>query len=72
MTTPQTAVTHNIVELNDVFRPSKSLGQEAWSRLIRNKASVIGMFIIGVYPTIVLNYFNGSSVELLQFIQGLM
>jgi NADH-quinone oxidoreductase subunit M len=33
---------------------------------------VIGMFIIGVYPTVVLNYFNGSSVELLQFIQGLL
>ncbi|MCC6454434.1 MAG: NADH-quinone oxidoreductase subunit M [Caldilineaceae bacterium] len=33
---------------------------------------VIGMFVIGVYPTVVLNYFNGSSVELLQFIQGLL
>jgi NADH-quinone oxidoreductase subunit M len=33
---------------------------------------IIGMFVIGVYPTIVLNYFNGSSVELLQFIQGLL
>jgi NADH-quinone oxidoreductase subunit M len=32
----------------------------------------IGMFIIGVYPTIVLNYFNGSSLELLQFVQGLL
>ena len=49
MTTAQPASTHNIVELNDVFRPSRSLGQEAWSRLIRNKASVIGMFIIGFF-----------------------
>jgi len=32
---------------------------------------VIGMFIIGIYPTIVLNYFNGASTQLLQFIQGL-
>jgi oligopeptide transport system permease protein len=49
MTTPQTTATNRIVELNDVFRPSKSLGQEAWSRLIRNKASVVGMFIIGFF-----------------------
>jgi NADH-quinone oxidoreductase subunit M len=33
---------------------------------------VIGMFIIGIYPTILLNYFNGSSLELLAFIQGLL
>lgn len=33
---------------------------------------VIGMFVIGVYPTIVLNYFNGSAMELLLFIQGLV
>jgi NADH-quinone oxidoreductase subunit M len=33
---------------------------------------VIGMIIIGIYPTVVLNYFNGSSVELLQFIQSLL
>jgi NADH-quinone oxidoreductase subunit M len=33
---------------------------------------VIGMFIIGIYPTIVLNYFNGASTQLLQFIQGLL
>ena len=49
MATAQPATTHNIVELNDVFRPSRSLGQEAWSRLVRNKASVIGMFIIGFF-----------------------
>jgi NADH-quinone oxidoreductase subunit M len=33
---------------------------------------IIGMFIIGIYPTVVLVYFNGSSMELLQFIQGLL
>lgn len=49
MTTPQVTASNKVVDLNDVFRPSKSLGQEAWSRLIRNKASVIGMFIIGFF-----------------------
>jgi len=49
MTTAQPTTTHNIVELNDVFRPSKSLGQEAWSRLIRNKASVFGMIVIAFF-----------------------
>ncbi len=49
MTTPQTTASNRIAELNDVFRPSKSLGQEAWSRLIRNKASVVGMVIIGFF-----------------------
>jgi NADH-quinone oxidoreductase subunit M len=33
---------------------------------------VIGMFAIGVYPTMVLNYFNRASIELLALIQGLM
>jgi oligopeptide transport system permease protein len=49
MTTTQSSLTGKIVDLNDIFRPSKSLGQEAWSRLIRNKASVVGMFIIGFF-----------------------
>src|SRR5262245_17450720 len=49
MATTQPAVTNKIVDLKDVFRPSKSLGQEAWSRLIRNRASVAGMFIIGFF-----------------------
>jgi len=43
MTTPQAAA-H--VEKLDIFRPTRSLGREAWGRLIRNKASVIGMVII--------------------------
>jgi oligopeptide transport system permease protein len=30
----------------DVFRESKSLGREAWERLIRNRMAVVGMFII--------------------------
>jgi NADH-quinone oxidoreductase subunit M len=33
---------------------------------------IIGMFVLGIYPTLILNYFNGSAVELLQFIQGLL
>jgi ABC-type dipeptide/oligopeptide/nickel transport system permease subunit len=33
----------------DVFRPSRSLGKEAWSRLIRNRAAVLGMIIIGFF-----------------------
>jgi oligopeptide transport system permease protein len=49
MTTPQASPSHQIADLNDIFRPSKSLGQEAWSRLIRNKASVLGMIIIGFF-----------------------
>lgn len=32
---------------------------------------IIGMFVLGVYPTLILNYFNGSAVELLNFIQTL-
>jgi NADH-quinone oxidoreductase subunit M len=32
---------------------------------------VIGMFVIGVYPTILLLYFNSSSVELLNFVTSL-
>src|SRR5262245_4655031 len=49
MATSQPITTNKIVELKDVFKPSKSLGQEAWSRLIRNKASVFGMIIIGFF-----------------------
>jgi oligopeptide transport system permease protein len=33
----------------DIFKPTRSLGQEAWGRLIKNKASVLGMFIIGFF-----------------------
>ncbi len=33
----------------DVFRESKSLGREAWERLIRNRAAVAGMIIIGFF-----------------------
>jgi NADH-quinone oxidoreductase subunit M len=32
---------------------------------------IIGMFVLGIYPTLILNYFNGSAVELLEYIQGL-
>ncbi len=33
----------------DVFRPSRSLGAEAWGRLIRNKAAVLGLVIISLF-----------------------
>ncbi len=33
---------------------------------------IIGMFLLGVYPPLILNYFNRSAVELLQFVQGLL
>ena len=33
---------------------------------------IAGMFIIGIYPTWLLNYLNGASVELLQFIRALL
>jgi len=46
MTTSQVTTSGKIADLNDVFRPSKSLGREAWGRLIRNKASVFGMIVI--------------------------
>jgi oligopeptide transport system permease protein len=49
MATPQAVSANKAVDLNDVFRPSKSLGQEAWSRLIRNKASVFGMVVIAIF-----------------------
>jgi oligopeptide transport system permease protein len=49
MTTAQPEMTNKVVDLRDIFRPSKSLGQEAWYRLIRNKASVLGMIIIAFF-----------------------
>jgi hypothetical protein len=33
---------------------------------------VAGMFLIGIYPTVILNFFNGSAVELLQQIEGML
>ncbi len=36
----------NDVAKLDVLRPSRSLMQDAWSRLVRNKAAVLGIFII--------------------------
>ncbi len=44
----QTAQDNKIANL-DVFRPSRSLGAEAWGRLIRNKAAVAGLFIISLF-----------------------
>lgn len=44
----QTTQDNKIIN-RDVFRPSRSLGAEAWGRLIRNKAAVVGLFIISFF-----------------------
>ncbi len=44
--TAQPSTHGGIAKLSDVYRPSKSLGQEAWSRLVRNKASMFGLVVI--------------------------
>ena len=31
---------------------------------------IIGMFVIGIYPTVILKFFNGSANELLKLITG--
>lgn len=33
---------------------------------------IIGMFILGIYPTFILNYFNGAAVQLIEFIHGIL
>jgi NADH:ubiquinone oxidoreductase subunit 4 (subunit M) len=33
---------------------------------------IIVMFVLGIYPTLALVYFNGFAVNLLQYIQGLL
>jgi NADH-quinone oxidoreductase subunit M len=33
---------------------------------------IIGMFVLGIYPTLILNFFNGSALELLQQVEGLL
>jgi NADH-quinone oxidoreductase subunit M len=33
---------------------------------------IIGMFILGIYPTLILNYFNGAAVQLIEFIHGIL
>ena len=47
----QTTQNNKIANL-DVFRQSRSLGAEAWSRLIRNKAAVAGLVIISLFVLI--------------------
>ncbi len=44
----ETEKNDKIADLN-VKRRGRSLGQEAWHRLIRNKAAVVGMFIISFF-----------------------
>jgi ABC-type dipeptide/oligopeptide/nickel transport system permease subunit len=46
--TEKIPATSNIAQL-DVYRPGRSLGSEAWGRLIRNRASVLGIIIIGIF-----------------------
>lgn len=33
---------------------------------------IAGMFILGIYPTLILNYFNGAAVQLLKFIHSIL
>jgi oligopeptide transport system permease protein len=47
-----TAETTNQIPEIDELRPSRSLMQDAWGRLIRNKASVLGMVIIVFFAVI--------------------
>ncbi|MBI5353341.1 MAG: ABC transporter permease [Chloroflexi bacterium] len=42
----KTSQTNEIESERDIFRSSKSLGAEAWARLIKNKAAVAGLIII--------------------------
>ena len=53
MAVQQPAQDNKIANL-DIFRPSRSLGAEAWGRLIRNKAAVIGMVIIALFTIMAL------------------
>jgi oligopeptide transport system permease protein len=41
-----------IVDLDDLKRPSRSLFVDAWFRLLRNKASVLGLVIIAVFALV--------------------
>ena len=45
----QSAPSNNKVADLDIFRPSRSLGAEAWSRLLKNKAAVAGLIIISLF-----------------------
>ena len=33
---------------------------------------ILGMFILGIFPTLVLNYFNASAVELIEFVKNVI
>jgi len=46
--------TSDIAKLEPVARKSRSLGQEAVQRLFRNRASIIGMIIIGFFTILVI------------------
>ncbi len=70
----------NIAQL-DVYRPSRSLGQEAMGRLVRNKASVAGLIVIALFlfmaifapvisPESPLKIYNGKSYLPAPFFKG--
>ncbi len=33
---------------------------------------IIGMFVLGIYPSLVLDYFNGAALQLIDFIHGIL
>ena len=33
---------------------------------------IIGMFVLGIYPTLILQYFNGAAVQLIDFIHSIL
>ena len=33
---------------------------------------IIGMFVLGIYPSLVLDYFNSASLQLIDFIHGIL
>lgn len=51
-------------------RPSRSLGQEAWARLFRNKASVAGMIIIAFFLVLVIFAPQIAPYDPLEFHSG--
>jgi NADH-quinone oxidoreductase subunit M len=52
-------------------RPAEGVTDMSFFEKVTLWPLVILMFVIGIYPTIVLNYFNGAAVYMLTFIQGL-
>ncbi len=51
--TPNTLEALGIAEF-EINRPPKSLGREAWERLLRNRASVLGMVLVAIFSLMAL------------------